>query len=108
MNNSSDKKPSCFYYFIRLMRANMPNPRRIKPEIRLTHCMTLKPNFSRKDPTTPLNSSHQAADPQKTPNTRMPEEDKLFFTDAKPNPANMAAKERMVIGLVSVKKKVEA
>ena len=51
-----------------------------------------------------LRVSHQAAEPKNTPNTRINGE---LVSCVNMVPAKMAANERMVIGLVMVRRKVE-
>jgi hypothetical protein len=59
-------------------------------------------------PTLPLKMSHHRDEPIKTPKTTAPADMKLSLVAARPKPAIIAAKERIVIGFVSVRKNVEA
>src|SRR5512143_69908 len=56
---------------------------------------------------TPTRRSHQIAEPRNTPSTSIPAEVKPPLVPAKPNPAKTAAKEKIVIGFVSVRRNVE-
>ena len=76
----------------------------IVPEMRLIHVMWFWFNLSRIKPTPKLSASHQLAEPENTPATITSGELISFPIIV---PAKIAAKERMVIGLVIVKKKVE-
>ena len=76
----------------------------IAPEMRLIHAMCVEVRRSRRTPTPKLSVNHQAADPAKTPATMISGEPVSFPSIV---PAKMAAKERMVIGLVMVRKKVD-
>lgn len=50
--------------------------------------------------------SHQTAEPKKTPSTIVVAEELLVVVAPNPNPAKIAMKESIVVGLVTVKKKV--
>jgi hypothetical protein len=77
------------------------------PETLLTHRKPPAESFGRKRPVPPLNTSHQAAEPRKTPRTSSAAE-RASLAPVTPRPANIAAKERIVVGFVSVRKNVEA
>jgi hypothetical protein len=78
------------------------------PEARFTHRSAPKPSLERNRPTPPLKSNHHRADPKNTPKTSTAAEVYPAPSPAKPSPAKIAAKERIVKGLVIVSKNVEA
>src|SRR5690606_16390145 len=83
------------------------NPRRTQPEMMLIRRSQAGVTRLRSILTTLRRTSHQAIEPAKTPAmSRLAEVDPSIV--ATPNPAKMAAKERMVVGLVRVNAKVEA
>src|SRR5262245_27959466 len=89
-----------------LASASRPKRKITAPEMRFTQTSAAGRKRARRSVTTPHNSSHHKADPRKTPTTSTPAEsvDPLLAT---PNPAKIAAKERIVVGFVSVSKNVE-
>jgi len=58
--------------------------------------------------TVPLKISHHRVEPINTPKTNIAGETWFQFVLPTPNPAYIAAKERIVIGFVAVKRNVEA
>lgn len=82
----------------------IPNVTMISPETRLIHIMRFWFSRSRINPTPKLSASHQVADPANTPATSTMGE---LVLPRNMVPAKIAANERMVIGLVMVRKKVE-
>ena len=80
---------------------------KIRPEILFTITKEPALNFDLKRFTPPLRISHQNADPMRTPRTIRVADNILAFVTPKPSPANTAAKERMVVGFVMVRKRVE-
>src|SRR5262245_48630211 len=89
-----------------LASENRPKRRITTPEIRFTQTSAAGRKRERSSVTLPLSSSHHNADPRKTPatSTVAASVDPLLAT---PNPAKIAAKERMVVGFVRVSKNVE-
>ena len=70
--NQADSQPARFVFLIHintLNRAYSPKAPMTTPAIRLIQRMAAGPMRLRKSETPPLNSSHQSADPQKTPAT---------------------------------------
>jgi hypothetical protein len=79
------------------------------PEILLTHRNPRTESLVRKRLVAPLSTTHHAAEPRNTPRTSNIAERALpLASPATPRPANIAAKERIVVGFVSVRKNVEA
>jgi hypothetical protein len=78
----------------------------IIPEARFTHRSVPKPILERNRLTPPLKSNHHRVDPENAPNTSTAAGTYPALS-IKPNPAKMAAKERIVKGLVIVSKNVE-
>ncbi len=76
--------------------------------MRLIHFRPASEKRLRKIETSVLSNSHQVQEPPNTPKTMSPAEEKLPSEVAKPNPLKIAAKDRIVIGLVRVRKRVEA
>jgi hypothetical protein len=89
------------------MNAAIPNPRMINPEMRFIQRRTMRLIRFRSRLVTPLRSTHQHADPKKTPRTVTAAVEKPPPTFTRPKPANMAAKDKIVSGLVRVSKNVE-
>src|SRR2546428_3305184 len=95
-----------FYFHIQSWyKAMMPNRTSTTPEARFTQ--TSKPFFKNllMTSTPPLRINHQSNDPKNTPITRIAA-DALLSLEI-PKPAKTPTKERMVMGLVIVKKNVE-
>jgi hypothetical protein len=88
------------------MAAN-PNARIAAPETAFTALMARGPTLSRNKPTPVLKSNHHNAEPANTPPTKRTTEEASAFAPT-PTPAKIAPKERIVVGLVSVRKNVEA
>lgn len=91
------------------MRAMSPNSVIIVPEILFTHFSRSGLNFEWNKPTIPVRMSHHRIEPMNTPRTSIT--GLLWFPfvpSVTPSPANTAAKERIVKGLASVSKNVEA
>lgn len=89
------------------MIAITPNPRMIDPEMRL---IQRKPEMLirfRSRPVTPLRMVHQHEDPMKTPKTVIAAVEYPAPAFTRPKPANIAANDKMVSGLVRVRIKVE-
>jgi len=95
-----------FYEIIETMTAK-PNPPIMQPEKRLIHTSTAAEIFSRNRFTPKLKTNHQQADPLNTPKTRSNGSRIVSPCDAKPNPAKIATKERIVAGFDKVKTNVE-
>ncbi len=107
--SSQGKFPAfCKHHHAKLKRAIKPKPAIIAPEILFTHCRPRESNFSRNTSTLLHNISIQDDEPMKTPTTKAPADRKSPPVLARPKPANIATKERIVIGFVSVRKNVEA
>src|SRR5215212_3290469 len=85
-----------------------PKPRMIVPETRFTQCSASVPSLERNKLVPPLKKSHHSADPENTPATSVAADAYPALVSATPSPAKMAAKEKMVRGLVIVKKNVVA
>lgn len=100
--------PSQFRCHAKLRRAARPKPAITAPEHLLTHCSPCGSSLSRKTPTLLLKMNHHSDEPMKTPRTTAPADMKPPLEPARPKPAITAAKKRIVIGFVSVKKNVEA
>lgn len=90
------------------MSARTPKPAMIIPDPRLTQTRSLAVSLTRSKLTALLKMSHQSAEPQKTPATSTTAETVSPGVLPRPTPAKMAAKERIVVGLVSVSRSVEA
>jgi hypothetical protein len=90
-----------------LASAKIPKPTNTAPDTLLTILNDPRFNLGPRSETPPLSTSHQRAEPRITPAT-------IHAADARqpvlasPRPAKTAAKERIVIGFVIVKKTVEA
>src|SRR5262249_15219161 len=85
--------------------ASRPKRKITAPEIRFTQTSAAGRKRERSNVTPPLNSSHHSADPRKTPATSTAA-DRVDPLLATPNPAKIAAKERMVVGFVRVSRNV--
>ena len=85
-----------------------PNPKIIAPEMRFSQTRAGRLILCINHPVRLLKMSHQLDEPRKTPMTISPAEGYEFLTAARPKPANMAAKDRIVKGLVRVRRNVEA
>ena len=79
----------------------------IIPEILFTICIPVEVNFFRNRLTLPLKISHQKDEPINTPKTNTLAEVQFTPAPTKPSPANIAEKDRMVMGLVMVRKNVD-
>ncbi len=79
----------------------------IAPEILLTHKSHWVFNFFLKKLMALVRIIHQRVEPENTPRTTAVAEIKFLLKLPTPMPANIAVKESMVSGLVSVKKNVE-
>src|SRR5918998_2257312 len=88
--------------------ASTPKVAMTVPEILLTHRNPPTESFARKRQTAPLKRSHHSADPENTPTTNTTAERYPSLASTKPSPTKIAAKERIVVGLVSVRPSVEA
>ena len=91
----------------REIRAAIPKIVIIVPETRLIHKSHWAFNFFLKRLMALVSIIHQRVEPENTPRTTAVAEIKFLLALPTPMPAKMAAKERMVSGLVSVKKNVE-
>jgi hypothetical protein len=77
------------------------------PDILFAHRNLSGVNFFSKKLTPPLRIHHHRADPMKTPKTSIPAEEYSLFTLPTPKPAKIAAKDRIVIGFVRVRKNAD-
>lgn len=92
-----------------LIIASKPKLTMIVPEIRLIQIMVSRLTIIRKEPVRTLNENHQMLDPRKIPKTMLlAARLSLGWLFTIPKPAKIAAKEMMVIGLVSVRNRVDA
>ena len=91
----------------RLRSESTPSPASSAPESRFTQRSRAGVSARRKNPTVPLSRSHQSADPRKTPQTMRTADPRSPAVVPRPRPAKTAAKERIVVGLVSVSASVE-
>ena len=89
------------------MRGTIPKIVIIAPETRLIHKSHRVFNLFLNRLMTLVRIIHQRFEPENTPSTTTVAETKFLLVLPTPIPAKMAAKERMVSGLVSVKKNVE-
>jgi hypothetical protein len=89
-------------------RASIPKSVIIIPEIRLIHRSHCGVIFFLNTLIPLVRIIHQRVEPENTPSTTAVAERTLLLALPTPIPAKMAAKERIVSGLVSVSKKVEA
>ena len=96
-----------FYLFTIPIKANIANTMTMVPEIQFTNFRELVLNFDLNKFTPLLRIIHQRAEPNMTPRTIDVAEIKLPFELPNPRPANMAAKDNIVIGLVMVRKNVD-
>src|SRR5262245_45068783 len=89
-----------------LASASSPKRKITAPEMRFTQTSAAGRKRERSNVTPLLNDSHHSADPTKTPRTSTPAAsvEPLLAT---PNPAKIAAKERIVVGFVKVSRNVE-
>jgi hypothetical protein len=83
------------------------NTIRIVPDTLFTIRSESLVNFSLKSETPPLNANHQRAEPVMTPATNAVAETKSRLELNRPKPANTATNDKIVTGLVRVKKTVE-
>ena len=87
------------------MRETLPSPRIVAPETAFTALMPRVPTLPRMRLAPVLKSSHHEAEPRNTPATSGTTVRASVFTLTA---AKTAAKDRMVVGLVSVRKNAEA
>jgi hypothetical protein len=90
-----------------LTKAKMENPIRIAPDILFTTPRESLLNLDRNSETPALRANHHKVEPSTTPATISAGEAEPPLELARPRPAKTAAKERIVIGFVMVKKTVE-
>jgi len=95
-------------HHLRLRKAIRPNPPIIMPEILFTQRNLWGVNLVRNRLTPLLKINHHRAEPISTPKTNTAAEAQPPLAPPTPNPANIATKERIVMGFVIVRKKVEA
>ena len=79
----------------------------IMPAILLIHCNSFRLNRLLKTLNTPTRESHQSREPRNTPRIKIAAERMFPLVPAIPNPAKTAARDKMVMGFVSVRKNVE-
>src|SRR5688500_17934156 len=91
----------------RLRSESTPSPASRAPESRFTQRSRAGVSARRKNPTVPLSKSHHSADPKKTPPTMRMADPRSPAVVPSPRLAKTAAKERIVVGLVSVSASVE-
>src|SRR5512135_2282266 len=87
--------------------ASTPEPPMTMPAILFTHSSIRLSKRFRKRLTAPIRISHQRPEPRKTPAINTVADSRLPRVSARPNPAKTAAREKMVRGLVRVRKNVE-
>ncbi len=78
------------------------------PETLLTHRKPLAESLARRRLAAPLSTNHHAAEPRNTPTTSTIARRASPPASPAPRPAKIAAKERIVVGFVSVRRNVEA
>jgi len=91
----------------KLNNAATPNAVTITPDTRFTHRNAVVLNRLRNKFVPPLSSSHHAAEPKNTPTTMATAVNLPRSASANPKPAKIAAKDRIVSGLVRVSIKVD-
>src|ERR687889_2318656 len=87
--------------------AATPKARIAAPETTFTALMPRGPTLPRRRLTAVLKSNHHKAEPKNTPPTSSTTEKASAFAPT-PTAAKIAAKDRIVVGFVSVRKSVEA
>lgn len=77
------------------------------PASLFTHCNSWCLNLLLNKVKILTRDSHQRPEPRKTPRTKIPADSALPLAPARPRPAKTAAKEKIVMGFVSVRRNVE-